>query len=109
MLFLDNLVCFKNEYVITYSKNNRYMVYNTKKKWKEGHTHIGSYKQALDLVKFATKRQIPNRVNKYFLISLSRIINIENKKDEEYLEKIQLRIKAKSKKNNYYNAPKKVR
>ena len=35
----------KNEYVILYSEhNNNYTVYNTKKEWENGHTHINSFK-----------------------------------------------------------------
>ena len=92
----------KKNFKIFYSKeNNNYVVYNLKKQWETGHTHIDKYEQALYLVDCVIKGKIPKRVNKYFLVSLKRLA-----KDEKYIEKIQNVIDGKEPKQNYRNVPK---
>lgn len=96
------LVMTKKEFKIFYSKeNDNYIVYNQKKSWEEGHTHIKKYKQALYLIDCVIKYKIPKRVNKYFLVSLMRIA-----KDKKYIEKIKRIINNGEPKQNYRNVPK---
>lgn len=92
----------KNEYVILYSEhNNNYTVYNTKKEWENGHTHINSFKQAQYLIDCCIKYKVPDKTNKYFLVSLTRITN-----DKKYRDRVQRKIDNIGAKQNYYNTPK---
>lgn len=96
------LVFIKRNFKVLYSKENKkYIVYNSKKEWKDGHTHIDHYKQALYLIDCVSKNKIPKRVNKYFLISLIRLSN-----DKKYTERVQRILDGKEPKQNYRNAPK---
>lgn len=92
----------KDEFVILYSpERNNYTVYNTRKEWENGHTHINSLKQAKYLIDCCIKYKVPEKVNKYFLVSLTRITN-----DKKYKERIQRKIDNIASKQNYYNTPK---
>lgn len=96
------LVCTKKNFQIFYSKeHDNYVVYNMRKEWSEGHTHISKYDQALYLIDCVIKSKIPKKVNKYFLVSLIRIA-----KDEKYIEKVQRIIDGEEPKQNYRNVPK---
>ena len=92
----------KEEYIILYSEErDNYTVYNTKKKWEEGHTHINSKKQAEYLIDCCLKNKIPEKVNKYFLVSLTRIT-----RDAKYKKKLQDKIDNIKPKQHYVNKPK---
>ena len=96
------LILTKRNFKIFYSKeNDNYVVYNLRKEWKDGHTHVNKYEQALYLIDCVTKRKIPKRVNKYFLISLIRL-----SKDDKYINKIQRIVDGEEPKQNYRNVPK---
>lgn len=95
----------KKEYIIYHNiHDSNYIVYNTKKMWDEGHTHIHRLQQAHYLVDCCVKKKVPNRVNKYFLISLIRI-----SKDDKYKRLIQQKLDNFQIKQNYYNRPKNFR
>ena len=88
------------------NRNNNYIVYNTRKEWKDedgncGHTHVEKYNTALYLADCVIHKKIPNRVNEYFLISLIRLST-----DTKYIERIQKRIDNKECKKTYRNVPK---
>ena len=89
---------FKNEY------KEEYVVYNSKKQWEDGHTHIHTYKQALYLVNCILNNKIPKKTNKYFLVSLLRLA-----KDKKYKEQLQQILDGKEAKQAYVNTPKHVR
>lgn len=92
----------KEEFIILYSDERKnYTVYNTKKEWNEGHTHMNGYKQAVYLIDCELKRKVPEKVNKYFLVSLTRIT-----RDKKYRERIQRKIDNIQAKQKYYNTPK---
>ena len=92
----------KQEYIILYSEErDNYTVYNTKKEWSEGHTHINSMKQAQYLIDCCSKNKMPEKVNKYFLVSLSRITN-----DKKFKDRLLRRIDNIKHKDKYYNRPK---
>ena len=96
------LILTKRNFKIFYSKeNDNYVVYNLRKEWKDGHTHVNEYEQALYLIDCVIKSKIPKRVNKYFLVSLTRLA-----KDKRYIEKIQRIIDGEEPKQNYRNVPK---
>ena len=92
----------KKHYIILYSEErNNYTVYNTKVEWERGHTHINTFKQAQYLIDCALNKKVPDKVNKYFLVSLSRIIT--DKKHKEHIERKLYNIGTKQ---QYYNKPK---
>lgn len=92
----------KEHYIVLYSdEKENYTVYNTKVEWALGHSHINSYKQATYLVDCALGKKIPQKVNKYFLVSLLRIST-----DKKYKEQIERKIEGIGAKQNYHNRPK---
>ena len=96
------LIYTKRNFKIFYSKEHKnYVVYNLKKEWENGHTHIDKYEQALYLIDCVIKSKIPKKVNKYFLVSLTRLA-----KDKKYIEKVQRIIDGEEPKQNYRNVPK---
>lgn len=93
---------------IKFNKKNKdndskgeYIVYNTKKEWAEGHTHIDKYERALYLIDCCIKKKIPKKTNDYFLISLTRLT-----RDEKYKKQIQHILDGEEPKKNYRNVPK---
>lgn len=75
---------------------------NTKKNFKQGHTHVRDIHCAYWLCKMAYYKIIPKRSSQRNLQSLIRISD-----DKEYKEKVQQLYevrKQKGKKQNYYNA-----
>ncbi|MFN1941038.1 hypothetical protein ACK2GU_20110 [Clostridioides difficile] len=77
-----NKIYEKKEYIIIKSKNG-YIVYNTNKKFEEGHTHLKSYNAAKTAIDLVIKRRIPRSYSIYFLTSLMRISN-----DVQYIKHI---------------------
>lgn len=61
-------------------QSGEYIIHNTKKEFKDGHTHIREYGTAQYLVNLAYNRSIPKRRLKYFIDSLIRISD-----DKEYI------------------------
>ena len=95
----------KKEYkVFQCIENRNYIVINTKKPFEEGHTHVQHYHTAMYLVDCAIHKKIPKKVNRYFLVSLTRI-----SKDTKYKERIQRVLDGEEPKETYINRPKSVR
>ncbi|MDI7818091.1 hypothetical protein QMM58_17075 [Clostridioides difficile] len=69
-----NKIYEKKEYIIIKSKTG-YIVYNTNKKFEEGHTHLKSYNAAKTAIDLVIRRRIPRSYSVYFLTSLMRISN----------------------------------
>ena len=85
----------KIKYMNIYSNgDNRFIVHNTKKEFKQGHTHVNSYKTAEYLALLAVHKSIPkkHRLPNYLRDSLIRI-----SEDEEYIEEIKLLSNKKKK------------
>lgn len=96
------LIFTKKNFKVFYSKeHNNYVVYNMKKEWDNGHTHLQKYDQTLFAIDCVTKGKIPKKTNKYFLISLVRL-----SKDKRYIEKLQKIIDGEERKLSYRNTPK---
>ena len=92
----------KQHYIILYSEErDNYTVYNTKVEWERGHTHINTYKQAQYLIDCALNKKVPDKVNKYFLVSLTRIVT-----DKKHKEQIERKIENIQTKQHYVNKPK---
>lgn len=95
-----NQVYSKQIYNI-YRVSNGYIVHNTVKDFQAGHTHLNSFKSAKYLIDLALHRSIPYHLDRYRLISLSRITE-----DDSYKEKILELIRNKRDKMTYVNCRK---
>ena len=56
-----------------YKAGDGYIVHNTHKNFKEGHTHVKSYDICMVMIKLIKRRQIPKSRSKRFIESLIRI------------------------------------
>lgn len=100
-----DLVYTKKNFKVFYSKEHKnYIVYNMKKPFQEGHTHLQKYEQTQYAIDCVLKNKIPKKTNKYFLISLLRLA-----KDKKYMERLQRIIDGKEPKEVYYNKSKSYR
>lgn len=77
-----NVIYRKKNYNI-YRVGNGYIVHNTNKPFKIGHTHISNYNTAKTILNFSFHKSIPNHLNKYLLQSIIRIST-----DKEYINNI---------------------
>lgn len=75
-----NQVYKKNEYVV-FPVSNNYIVLNTEKVFKDGHTHVNEMGLARLLIDLAIKKQLPK--NPYYVDRLIRIA-----KDKDYIGKL---------------------
>lgn len=84
------------EYIILQVKHNKkvgFIVYNTNKKWENGHTHLNSRSIAEIVIKNVDKKRKPKTSNLYVLRSHIRVSN-----DEEYIKFIENLIETKKNK-----------
>lgn len=71
------------------SSSETYVVYNTKKPFKDGHTHIRSYSTAEYIAKLIAYHKLPrNCDNKYLLESLIRL-----ETDPDHIKILQSKLK----------------
>lgn len=55
-------------------KKGHYIVHNTRKEFKDGHTHIDNYKTAKFICSTVLNKRIPEaKIGKYLIISLVRV------------------------------------
>ncbi|CEN81528.1 Uncharacterised protein [[Clostridium] sordellii] len=95
-----NKIFERKEFIIFQVKEG-YIAYNTKKDFKEGHTHLKNFDAAKKAIDLVISKKIPKSTNVYYLTSLIRLTN-----DENYIEKINELIEIrnkKGKKEKYYN------
>lgn len=98
---MSRVVQEKHPFIILYSKKeDKYIVYNQNKEFEHGHTHVRTLKQAQYICDCVKKHKVPNKVNKYFIISLIRIST-----DKKYIEKLNLKLKAFNGSKGYRNTP----
>lgn len=97
-----NQICSKQNYNI-YKASGGFIIHNTAKEFKDGHTHLNSFKSAKYLVDLVIHKSIPYHLDRYRLISLTRITE-----DEEYKRKIMELLQNKRPKSNYINCGRKV-
>lgn len=64
----------RKEYSI-YKAGYGYIVHNTNKEFKYGHTHCKNFYKAKRLIDLAIKKEIPKKANKWEIQSLIRITN----------------------------------
>lgn len=92
---MNNKVYEKSSYIIFRVKNG-FIVYNTKKQFSEGHTHMKSFKASKTLIDLAINKKIPRSNSKYYMTSLLRISN-----DEKFSKQINEIIQVKKQKTKY--------
>lgn len=99
-----NQIFKKEEFIIVpfyKGKKQEFMVVNTNKEFKVGHTHLKSFKMAKYLIYLVRDKKINGGLRPYFLTSLTRLSD-----DVEYIEKVNEVLyekKRKGKKLGYRN------
>lgn len=79
---MSNCILYRHEFVIIKTKEG-FIVYNTKKPFKDGHTHLQKFNSCITAIKLSERKQMPKSKSKYFINSLIRI-NL----DEEYIDQL---------------------
>lgn len=100
-----NKVYERKEFMIFQVKEG-YIVYNTKKSFQEGHTHLKHFEAAKTAIDLVINKKVPKSTDGYYLSSLIRISD-----DDMYINKINELIKSreqKGKKDKYYNSGYKI-
>ncbi len=81
-----NVVAHHGEWIIVHEGKD-FIVVNTKKKFSEvNHTHLNSYKRAVNLIEFARTKTIPRHPTNFILTSLQRV-----SRDKQYIRELELR------------------
>lgn len=93
---LSNQIYRKGEYII-FKCGGGYIVQNTKKPFKDAHTHLNNYNACKRAIEYVIHAKIPTRVSFYYLESLARLST-----DEAYSEKLRELIKTKTGKGKGY-------
>ena len=88
----------KSEYIILKVKKG-YIVYNTRKVFSEGHTHIRSFSMAKTLIDNCIKHKKPKSSSPYIITSHIRVAN-----DDKYIKMLEELLRSKKNpKDKYYN------
>lgn len=98
------MIIYRKDEFIILKASKGFIVYNTKKEWKNGHSHLKSLKAAKTAINLVQKGKLPRSRGFYYLTTLQRIST-----EEEYIERIeQLKRtrKQKGRKQAYYNVNK---
>ena len=69
---MGNQIYRKSNFRI-YSEYGVYIVHNTEKPFKEGHTHIHRFNTAKYIIKLAKKKELPKHLSYYLWESLKRL------------------------------------
>lgn len=92
---------YEKKQFIIFNVKEGYVVYNTKKSFQEGHTHLKHFEAAKTAIDLVLNKKVPKSKDTYYLTSLIRI-----SVDENYIKKIEQLIeirKQKGKKEKYHN------
>ena len=89
---------YRKKYYNLYQFGNEYIIHNTRKEFKDGHTHINEYKTAVFLIDVALHKSIPKHLCNYHLESLYRI-----SEDRLYKDKLMRLKESRKKKKRSYN------
>ena len=96
-----NKIYERKEFMIFRVKEG-YIVYNAKKSFQEGHTHLKHFEAAKTAIDLVIRKKIPRSTQGYYLTSLIRLSD-----DDSYITKIKELIETraqKGKKDKYYNS-----
>lgn len=77
-------VVYRNREFIIIRKYTGYIIINTKKEFKKGHTHIKNYNMAKTIINLVKANKEPKSKNKYIIDSLIRLSN-----NHEYIKKLE--------------------
>lgn len=100
-----NKIYERKEFMIFKVKNG-YIVYNAKKSFQEGHTHLRHFEAAKTAIDLVIRKKIPRSTQRYYLTSLMRLSD-----DDIYINKIKELMESriqKGKKDKYYNSRNKI-
>ncbi|MEG1311939.1 MAG: hypothetical protein RSD47_08040 [Romboutsia sp.] len=100
-----NKIYERKEFMIFQVKDG-YIVYNTRKVFEEGHTHLKHFESAKTAIDLVINKKVPKSTDVYYLSSLIRI-----SEDNQYISKINELIESreqKGKKDKYYNSGYKI-
>ena len=90
----------RKEYIILKVKRG-YIVYNTKKSFEDGHTHLQSFEMSKTIIDNSIKKKRPKTNNIYLIESHIRVTN--DSKYKQVLEELIEAKKDKTKDNKYHN------
>lgn len=90
----------RKEYIILRVKKG-YIVYNTKKNFENGHTHLQSFEMSKTIIDNIIRKKRPKTNNIYLIESHIRVTN--DSKYKKILEEILESKKNKTKDNKYHN------
>lgn len=96
-----NKIYEKKEFIVFQVKKG-YVVYNTRKSFEEGHTHLKHFEAAKTAIDLAINKKIPRSKYGYYLTSLIRISD-----DGYYIDKLSELLyvrEQKGKKEKYCNS-----
>lgn len=68
------------------SDKKGFIVHNSHKTFKDGHTHIDNYNTAKYIIKLAYYKTVPKHLSGYLLVSLIRISTDKKYKDKLYIK-----------------------
>ena len=100
-----NKIYERKEFMIFQVKEG-YIVYNAKKSFQEGHTHLRHFEAAKTAIDLVIRKKIPRSTQRYYLTSLMRLSD-----DDIYINKIKELMESriqKGKKDKYYNSRNKL-
>lgn len=78
------MVIYRKDEFIILKASEGFIVYNTKKEWENGHSHLKSFKAAKTAINLVQKDKLPRSREFYYLTTLQRI-----SAEEEYIERIE--------------------
>ncbi len=88
---MGNQVYSHAGYLIIKVSNSGFVVLNKRKDFKNGHTHIRSFKTAKYLIDLASRKTLPHHLSPYLLVSLMRITE-----DDMFKRKVEQLLFAKN-------------
>lgn len=100
-----NKIYEKKNFIIFQVKEG-FVIYNTKKSFQEGHTHLKHFEAAKTAIDLVINKKVPKSTDLYYLSSLIRISD-----DEKYIKQVNDLIESriqKGKKEKYYNQSNKL-
>lgn len=95
------IVYQQEEYVVFRGNDSDYIVYNTNKPFKRGHSHLKSKRRAKEVINNSIRKSFPLHWSNYFIHTMIRLTTDSNYK--ERLEKLRETRKRKGRKKSFRN------
>lgn len=93
-----NIVYSKRQYYVYKIHQNAFIVHNTSKEFKYGHTHISNYNTAKYILNLSLYQTVPKHLSQYLIVSVIRIST-----DLEYILQMKELLKNNNAQNLYIN------